>query len=60
MTMKKYHWKLLKRKVAIDQETLKKLNFEHGEILEAIKAKDPEKARRAMKSHVENLREALF
>lgn len=59
ITMKKFHWELLKRRVILDHETLREINQEHQKILKAIEFKKPESARNMMIRHIEHLREVL-
>ena len=59
-TLRRSHWKLLRRKVALTAANLKRLNREHASVLSAISGKNARLARSLMSRHLEDLQQALF
>jgi GntR family transcriptional regulator, transcriptional repressor for pyruvate dehydrogenase complex len=59
-TLRRSHWRLLRRKVALSAPALKRLNREHASVLAAITEKNARLARSLMSRHLEDLQQALF
>ncbi len=59
-TLRRSHWKLLRRKVLLTPPGLKRLNREHASVLAAIQSRNAGLARSLMSRHLEDLQQALF
>jgi GntR family transcriptional repressor for pyruvate dehydrogenase complex len=58
--LRKAHWRLLRRKVVLTAQDLKRLNREHASVLTAISEKNARLARSLMSRHLEDLQQVLF
>lgn len=59
-TLRRSHWKLLRRRVVLDAAGLARLNGEHAAVLEAITQKNARRARALMARHIHDLQQVLF